>query len=55
MFRGKIVESGEVKAVLENPQHPYTKGLLACVPDAAGKKPLKPMDYTWLQQEAPVL
>jgi len=55
MFRGKIVESGEVKSVLENPRHPYTKGLLACVPDAAGKKPLKPMDYTWLQQEAPVL
>ena len=54
MFRGEIVESGTVKEVLENPQHPYTKALLACVPDAAGLKPLKPIDYAWLtstQQE----
>ncbi len=48
MFRGEIVESGNVKDVLENPQHPYTKALLACVPDAAGLKPLKPIDYAWL-------
>ena len=49
MFRGEIVESGSVKVVLENPQHPYTKALLACVPDAAGLKPLKPIDYAWLE------
>ena len=50
MFRGEIVESGSVKEVLENPQHPYTKALLACVPDAAGLKPLKPIDYNWLEK-----
>jgi len=49
MFRGEIVESGPVAQVLKNPQHPYTKALLACVPDAEGKKPLKPIDYSWLQ------
>ncbi|MEL6437868.1 MAG: ABC transporter ATP-binding protein [Cyanobacteria bacterium J06621_8] len=32
MYRGKVVESGEIKSVFQNPQHPYTKGLLACRP-----------------------
>jgi peptide/nickel transport system ATP-binding protein len=48
MFRGEIVESGTKQQVLNNPQHPYTKALLACVPDAEGKKDLKPIDYAWL-------
>lgn len=51
MFRGKIVESGPKSQVLDNPQHPYTKALLACVPDAEGKKILKPIDYAWLADE----
>ena len=50
MFRGEIVETGSKKQVLEKPQHPYTKALLACVPDAEGKKQLKPIDYAWLKQ-----
>ncbi len=52
MFRGEIVESGPVKDVLQNPQHPYTRALLDCVPDADGNKPLKPIDYAWLQAGA---
>ena len=28
MYKGKIVEKGEVKNIFENPQHPYTKFLL---------------------------
>lgn len=52
MFRGEIVESGTKEQVLGNPQHPYTKALLACVPDAEGKKALKPIDYAWLKQES---
>jgi peptide/nickel transport system ATP-binding protein len=32
MYRGKIVEQGPVFEVFSNPQHPYTKGLLACRP-----------------------
>jgi peptide/nickel transport system ATP-binding protein len=51
MFRGKIVESGTREQVLGNPQHPYTKALLACVPDAEGEKVLKPIDYAWLADE----
>ncbi|MES2013440.1 MAG: ABC transporter ATP-binding protein [Pseudomonadota bacterium] len=50
MFRGEIVESGTKQEVLGNPQHPYTKALLACVPDAEGQKPLKPIDYAWLSE-----
>lgn len=51
MFRGQIVESGTREQVLSNPQHPYTKALLACVPDAEGEKMLKPIDYAWLAGE----
>jgi len=32
MYKGKIVESGTIEAIFNNPQHPYTKGLLACRP-----------------------
>ncbi len=52
MFRGEIVEAGSKKQVLTKPQHPYTKALLACVPDAEGKKQLKPIDYAWLKNKA---
>lgn len=36
MYKGKIVEQGLVKDIFKHPQHPYTKGLLACRP---------PLDY----------
>jgi len=32
MYKGNIVEQGPAKQLFENPQHPYTKGLLACRP-----------------------
>ncbi|HEY9699621.1 MAG TPA: ABC transporter ATP-binding protein [Trichocoleus sp.] len=32
MYQGKIVESGSVWQIFSDPQHPYTKGLLACRP-----------------------
>jgi peptide/nickel transport system ATP-binding protein len=32
MYKGKIVEQGKVSDIFSNPQHPYTKGLLACRP-----------------------
>jgi peptide/nickel transport system ATP-binding protein len=51
MFRGEIVESGTKEQVLNHPKHPYTKALLACVPDAEGKKQLKPIDYAWLNDK----
>jgi ABC-type dipeptide/oligopeptide/nickel transport system ATPase component len=32
MYRGRIVEQGAVRDIFRNPQHPYTKGLLASIP-----------------------
>lgn len=32
MFRGKIVEEGPARQILRDPQHPYTRGLVACRP-----------------------
>jgi len=59
MYLGEIVEIGPRAAVFENPQHPYTKKLMAAVPvpDPARrgirrgisndelKSPVRPMDY----------
>lgn len=38
MYRGKIVEYGSVEQIFSHPQHPYTKGLLACRP-SLNKRP----------------
>ncbi|MCF6169651.1 MAG: ABC transporter ATP-binding protein [Bacteroidales bacterium] len=32
MYKGKIVEQGKVKQIFSHPEHPYTKGLMACRP-----------------------
>jgi peptide/nickel transport system ATP-binding protein len=32
MYLGRLVEQGPVREVIRNPQHPYTKGLLAALP-----------------------
>ena len=34
MFNGQIVEEGDRDAVIETPEHPYTKALLSAVPEA---------------------
>lgn len=33
MYKGQIVEWGDTRAILSNPQHPYTKLLISAVPD----------------------
>jgi peptide/nickel transport system ATP-binding protein len=37
MQQGVIVEQGSAQGVLQNPQHPYTKALLACRPSKESK------------------
>lgn len=37
MYAGRIVESGTVKEIFTNPQHPYTAGLLSSLPTTADK------------------
>jgi len=43
MYAGRVVEAGSVRAVLKQPQHPYTQALLASMPrlDVAGEVPLQ--------------
>ncbi|HYK76224.1 MAG TPA: ABC transporter ATP-binding protein [Daejeonella sp.] len=32
MYKGQVVENAPVRQIFNNPQHPYTRGLLACRP-----------------------
>ena len=32
MYAGRVVETGPVRAILGDPLHPYTRGLIACAP-----------------------
>ena len=38
MYAGNVVEAGPVRAVLKQPTHPYTRGLLASVPVAGTRR-----------------
>ena len=38
MYAGRIVESSPVHALFAAPQHPYTRGLLACLPGVARQR-----------------
>ena len=38
MYAGQIVEEAPVKQIFDDPQHPYTKGLIQSVPDMRYKK-----------------
>jgi len=40
MYAGKIVEWGTSEQIFENPQHPYTRGLISSIPRLRGKKSL---------------
>jgi len=44
MYLGRIVEHGPAEQVLADPQHPYTRDLLAAVPDAAATNRPHPLD-----------
>jgi ABC-type dipeptide/oligopeptide/nickel transport system ATPase component len=50
MFRGKIVEAGPTAEILRNPQHPYTRALIDCVPKLGQKqRRLKTIDYAGIK------
>lgn len=42
MYRGRVVEQGPTAAVLAQPRHPYTRALLAAVPDPSPDVPWAP-------------
>ena len=43
MYAGRIVEEGPARDVLQRPRHPYTRGLLASIPDHLEPRKLEPM------------
>lgn len=53
MYRGKIVEYGPVDQIFAQPEHPYTKGLLACRPRPEQRLRKLPTvsDYMQVQDE----
>jgi peptide/nickel transport system ATP-binding protein/oligopeptide transport system ATP-binding protein len=32
MYAGRVVEKGSADSILDDPQHPYTRGLIGCIP-----------------------
>jgi ABC-type dipeptide/oligopeptide/nickel transport system ATPase component len=51
MFRGRIVEFGTAQEVLSNPQHPYTRALIDCIPKlGAGHDRLRTIDYAAIER-----
>jgi peptide/nickel transport system ATP-binding protein len=45
MYAGQIVEDGEVLDLFSHPLHPYTQGLLACIPSGSKERmKLKPIE-----------
>jgi peptide/nickel transport system ATP-binding protein len=54
MYEGKIVEQGRKDVILNHPQHPYTKGLLACRPglNVLPAKLLTVPDYVHITRES---
>ncbi len=41
MYAGRIIESGSVSDILEDPHHPYTRGLISCVPHLVPDPPIQ--------------
>lgn len=50
MYLGKVVEVGDTERVFTDPKHPYTRSLLAAVPNIGGKRIT---DDFWLEGEPP--
>ncbi|MCS7077709.1 MAG: ABC transporter ATP-binding protein [Bacteroidia bacterium] len=50
MYHGKIVEQGNVEDIFLKPQHPYTKGLLACRPRLDVKLRVLPTVVDFIEQ-----
>jgi len=43
MYHGEIVETGKTEEILQNPQHPYTKALIACIPQLGKRRKRLPV------------
>lgn len=52
MYKGNIVEQGPVQQVFLQPQHPYTKGLLACRPPLDKRLSRLPVTRDFMETDA---
>nr|WP_262905437.1 ABC transporter ATP-binding protein [Hymenobacter nitidus] len=52
MYRGWVVEQGSVLDIFTNPQHPYTKGLLACRPKLSVGRQWLPVVADFMTEDA---
>jgi len=43
MYAGRMMEKGVTEEVISNPMHPYTRGLLACLPRLTSKNKIHPI------------
>lgn len=50
LYKGKVVEQGNIRDIFVNPQHPYTQGLLACRPSMEVRLRKLPTVSDFLQQ-----
>ena len=55
MYAGRIVEEASTDEILENPKHPYTQGLIACVPHLEEEPPLERATLTEIPGVVPAL
>ncbi len=51
MYKGNIVEQGNVLEIFSNPKHPYTKGLLACRPPLGKRLSKLPVISDFMQED----
>ncbi len=58
MYSGEMVEEGTTEAVFRSPRHPYTQGLIDCIPDIGSDKRTRTLaaipGHIPLPQERPV-
>ena len=50
LYKGEIIEKGDVKTIFNNPKHPYTQGLLACRPSLEHRPHQLPTVADFLQR-----
>ena len=55
MYAGRIVEEASTDEILESPKHPYTQGLISCVPHMEEEPPLERAALTEIPGVVPSL